>query len=158
MGAVVAGLLFLGLGWHVYSARKVDYALRARTEKMRQEMAKLEGEWEMVSGERDGQMLPEDLVKTGRRVSKDGEATVTIGNNPFMKAKYTVDPTKKPKAIDYTVLSEGPNKGKTVLGIYEIDGDTVKFCSAAVGKERPKEFSAPAGSGQTYSVWKKVKK
>src|SRR5437773_11578257 len=39
--AVVAGLLFLGLGWHVYSARKVDYALRARTEKMRQEMAKL---------------------------------------------------------------------------------------------------------------------
>ena len=42
--AVVAGLLFLGLGWHVYSARKVDYALRARTEKMRQEMAKLEAQ------------------------------------------------------------------------------------------------------------------
>src|SRR5437870_13326371 len=42
--AVVAGLLFLGLGWHVYSARKVDYALRARTEKMRQQMAKLEAQ------------------------------------------------------------------------------------------------------------------
>ena len=42
--AVVAALLFLGLGWHVYSARKVDYALRARAEKMRQEMAKLEAQ------------------------------------------------------------------------------------------------------------------
>jgi len=42
--AVVAGLMFLGLGWHVYSARKVDYELRARSEKMRQEMVKLEAQ------------------------------------------------------------------------------------------------------------------
>jgi type IV pilus assembly protein PilN len=42
--AVVAGLLFLGLVWHVYSARKVDAELRARTGKMRQEMAKLEAQ------------------------------------------------------------------------------------------------------------------
>jgi len=40
--AVVGGLMFLGLGWHVYSARKVDAQRRDRTEKMRQEMAKLE--------------------------------------------------------------------------------------------------------------------
>jgi sirohydrochlorin ferrochelatase len=30
--AIFAGLAFLGLGWHVYSARKVDAELRARTE------------------------------------------------------------------------------------------------------------------------------
>jgi type IV pilus assembly protein PilN len=40
--AVVAGLIFLLLGWHVYSVRKIDAELRARTEKTRQEMAKLE--------------------------------------------------------------------------------------------------------------------
>ncbi len=39
---VFAGLAFLGLGWHVYLARKADAELRARTERMRQEMAKLE--------------------------------------------------------------------------------------------------------------------
>src|SRR5580704_2269684 len=39
--AVVAGLIFLGLGWHVYSVRKVDAELRARTENNRREMAKL---------------------------------------------------------------------------------------------------------------------
>jgi type IV pilus assembly protein PilN len=42
--AFVAGLIFLGLGWHVYSVRKVDAELRARTDKMRQEMSKLESQ------------------------------------------------------------------------------------------------------------------
>jgi len=40
--AMLAGLLFAGLGWHVYSARKINAEQRARTESMRQEMAKLE--------------------------------------------------------------------------------------------------------------------
>src|SRR6266852_9400753 len=40
--AAVAGIVFIGLGWHVYSARKVDAALRARADKTRQAMAKLE--------------------------------------------------------------------------------------------------------------------
>jgi len=40
--AFFAGLAFLWLGWHVYTVRKIDAELRARTEKTRQEMAKLE--------------------------------------------------------------------------------------------------------------------
>src|SRR5882724_6661101 len=40
--AMIAGFVFLGLGWHVYSARKVNAEQRVRTEIMRQEMAKLE--------------------------------------------------------------------------------------------------------------------
>jgi type IV pilus assembly protein PilN len=53
---IVAGLAFLGLGWHVYSVRKVDAELRARTEKTRQEMAKLEEqrrELERYFGQKD---------------------------------------------------------------------------------------------------------
>jgi type IV pilus assembly protein PilN len=42
--AVIAGLTFLGLGWHVYSARKIHAEQRARTESMRQEMARLEAQ------------------------------------------------------------------------------------------------------------------
>jgi type IV pilus assembly protein PilN len=42
--AVFAGLAFLALGWHVYSVRKIDAELRARTQKTRQEMARLEGQ------------------------------------------------------------------------------------------------------------------
>jgi type IV pilus assembly protein PilN len=54
--AVVAGIIFLGLGWHVYSVRKIDAELRARTEKTRQEMARLgqqRGEVERYFGQKD---------------------------------------------------------------------------------------------------------
>jgi type IV pilus assembly protein PilN len=40
--AFIAAIVFLWLGWHVYTVRKVDEELRARTGKTRQEMAKLE--------------------------------------------------------------------------------------------------------------------
>src|SRR5713101_3688460 len=42
--AVFAGLVFLGLGWHVYSARKANAELRLRTEKTNREMATLQAQ------------------------------------------------------------------------------------------------------------------
>src|ERR1700730_17083903 len=39
---VIAGLFFLGIGWHVYSVRKADAAVREKVEKLRAEMAALE--------------------------------------------------------------------------------------------------------------------
>jgi uncharacterized protein (TIGR03067 family) len=123
----------------------------------KKEMAKLEGEWSMVSGNASGQSLPEEAVKSGKRVCKDGETTITISGRVYFKAKVTIDSTKKLKAIDYE-MTEGPTKGKTHLGIYELDGDTVKFCFAAPGKDRPTDFTAKEGSERTLSVWKKDKK
>jgi uncharacterized protein (TIGR03067 family) len=117
--------------------------------------AALEGEWSMVSGEIGGRPMPEAFVKTGRRVAKGDETTVTLGGRTFLTSKYTVDTSKKPYAIDYT-MTDGPTKGKTQLGIYELDGDTVRFCFAAPGKDRPTKFEARAGDEQTLSVWKKV--
>ena len=38
---VVAGIVFLALGWHVYSVRKADEALRTRIEQANREMAAL---------------------------------------------------------------------------------------------------------------------
>jgi len=35
-------------------------------------------------------------------------------------------------------LTEGPQSGKTVLAIYEVDSDCLKLC---VGDERPTRFS-----------------
>ena len=58
-----------------------------------------------------------------------------------------------PEAIDY-VLLEGPNKGKTLLGIYELTGDTLKSCFAAPGKDRPTDFATKAGDLRTLSAWK----
>jgi uncharacterized protein (TIGR03067 family) len=124
---------------------------------IKKEMTQLEGEWSMVSGKANGFSMPKETVKSGKRVAKDGETTITIGGQVYFKAKISIDPTKKPRAIEYT-MTEGPTKGKTHLGIYELDGDTVKFCFAAPGKDRPTEFTAEEGSDRTLSVWKRDKK
>jgi uncharacterized protein (TIGR03067 family) len=123
----------------------------------KKEMSDLEGEWSMVSGAANGQAMPKEFVKTGRRVAKDGETTITMGGRPYFKAKFSIDPTQKPKAMDYN-MTEGPTKGKTHLGIYELEGDTVRFCFAAPGRDRPTDFTAKRGSQRTLSVWKRDKK
>ena len=124
---------------------------------IKKEMALLEGEWSMMSGESNGFAMPKEAVSRGKRLAKDGETTIMFGDMVYFKAKFSIDPAKKPKAIDY-MMTEGPTKGKTQLGIYELDGDAVKFCFAAPGKDRPTDFTAKEGSQRTLSAWKRDKK
>jgi uncharacterized protein (TIGR03067 family) len=122
----------------------------------RKEMAQLEGEWSMVSGRANGIAMPEATVNSGKRVATDGETTITFGGQLYFKARFSIDPAKKPKSIDY-MMTDGPTKGRTHLGIYELDGDTVRFCFAAPGTDRPTDFTAEAGSQRTLSVWTRQK-
>ena len=122
----------------------------------KKDMAQLQGEWSMVSGSADGNAMPAAMRETARRVCKGDETTVTIGAQLLMKAKFTIDPSRKPKTIDYQMI-DGPTKGKKQLGIYELQGDTVKFCFGAPGSERPTDFTSKPGDGRTLSEWKRKK-
>jgi uncharacterized protein (TIGR03067 family) len=75
----------------------------------------------------------------------------------LFEGTVTIAPTKKPKTIDATQTSEGNNRGKTTLGIYEIDGNTMDVCSAGFRTERPTEFSSKPGSGHFLRVYKREK-
>src|SRR5215470_17683323 len=91
------------------------------TQAVKKDLALLQGEWSMVSGAANGESMPEDFRKQMKRICKGDETTATMGNQVFFRAKITLDPSKMPKTIDY-VMTEGFTKGKTQLGIYEIDG------------------------------------
>ena len=121
---------------------------------LKKEMAGLQGEWSMVSGSADGQPMPEEMVKQMKRVCKGDETTTTMAGQIFMKAKITIDPSKKPTTIDYQ-MTEGFTKGKKQLGIYELDGDIFKSCFGAPGAERPTDFTSKPGDHRTLSVWKR---
>ena len=54
-------------------------------------------------------------------------------------------------------MTDGPTKGKTQLGIYEVDGDTFRSCFASPGAERPTDFSSKPGEARTVSIWKREK-
>jgi len=126
------------------------------SEATKKDMAQLQGEWSMVSGSADGQPMPADMLKQMKRVCKGDEATTMMGTQVFLKAKITIDPSKKPKTIDYQ-MTDGFTKGKTQLGIYEVDGDTFKACFSKPGAERPTDFTTKPGDGRTLSVWKRDK-
>jgi uncharacterized protein (TIGR03067 family) len=66
-------------------------AAAAGAEDAKKEMAQLEGEWSMVSGEANGAAMPEATVKSGKRVAKDGETTISFGGQVYFKAKFSID-------------------------------------------------------------------
>ena len=142
-------MLFIGL-----TALSISSALAADDPAIKKDMAQLQGEWSMVSGSADGQPMPEPMRKQMKRVCKGDQITVMMGDQIFLRAKITLDPSKKPRTMDYD-MTEGVTSGKKQFGIYELDGDTFKACFAKPGAERPTEFKS--GEGRTLSVWKREK-
>ncbi|CAN5152224.1 hypothetical protein BH10PLA2_BH10PLA2_26140 [soil metagenome] len=123
------------------------------------ELKKLEGVWIMVSGEKEGEKLADEVVKKNN-ITWKGKKIETISphqSDEVIKATTKVDPAKSPKEMEW-VRDSGPDSGKTMYAIYEwIDGDQYRVCFALGGKERPKEFATKAGSGHLLHVWKRVK-
>ena len=131
----------------------VAVAARAEDkEAAKKDLEQLQGDWSMLSPNGSGETIPDS-----KRVCKGDETTVTFGGRLMMKAKFTLDPAKNPKTIDYAV-TDGQYKGKTLLGIYELNGDTAKFCFSSPGKDRPNNFTSTPGDGRISSVWKRAKK
>jgi uncharacterized protein (TIGR03067 family) len=117
------------------------------------ELARIQGAWRMVSAQRDGQPMPQSYITGAKRVAKGDKTTVLINGAVFLSARMSVDPTKRPKTIDY-LLTSGANRSKTQLGIYELTGDRLTLCFGKPNQERPDDFTAKPGSGRTLSVWK----
>jgi uncharacterized protein (TIGR03067 family) len=109
--------------------------------------AALAGQWSMVSCVRDGEPVPQAYVKFGKRVAAGNEVVVTIGPKQLVKATFAIDPTQEPKTIDYVFL-HGENQGQSPYGIYELEGDQLKFCFSAPGAPRPTDFSAGEAMGR----------
>lgn len=120
------------------------------------ELKKLEGTYTMVSGEQKGEKLSDQVVKNAKLTIVGDKHSVKVGDDTII-GTHKVDQAKKPAQIDATD-TEGPFKGKTVQGIYELDGDNFKVCFAEPGKDRPKEFSTKSGTGHILHVWKREKK
>jgi uncharacterized protein (TIGR03067 family) len=115
----------------------------------------MDGTWELVSGELGGQKFPEAVTKTLTLVL-DGEKYTVKSPGPDDKGTVKRDPSKTPKELD-VIGAEGPNKGKTFLAIYELDGDTLKVCYDLEGKKRPTEFKSAPDTKQFLAVYKRKK-
>jgi uncharacterized protein (TIGR03067 family) len=93
--------------------------------------------------------------KTIKLVIKDDKYTVTVGE-AVDKGTAKLNPKAKPKELDITG-TDGPNKGKTILAIYELDGDTLRICYDLTGKNRPTEFKTKEGTQLFLVTYKREK-
>jgi uncharacterized protein (TIGR03067 family) len=110
------------------------------------EMEKLQGTWKQIGYERDGVTEPRDEVGWEPRSTFVGDTfvvTLADGSIPI-RGTYKIDPTRNPKTVDWTDTI-GEDAGKTLLAIYQLDGDSFTFCAAYPGFERPTEFTTRPG-------------
>jgi uncharacterized protein (TIGR03067 family) len=146
--------LFCALGLAVSGGTGTRADDKADVEK---EFKKFHGVWTFESAEAGGRKTPADDLKGVTLTFAGDKYTVKRGDEVIQVGTQKLDPSKSPKAIDVTV-TEGLNKGAVMLGIYEIDGDTLKVCFDEEGKKRPTEFKSAPGSQTFVNVHKRAKK
>ena len=70
-----------------------------------------------------------------------GYSIIDRTNHIVDSGDYLVDEAASPQTMDI-VGREGPNAGRTMLAIYELDADRLTVCYDLDGKERPSEMQA----------------
>jgi len=115
----------------------------------------MDGTWLPSSAELGGKMFPDELRKSIKLEIKDNKYTVTVGK-AVDKGTVKLNSKAKPMEMDITG-TEGPNKDKTILAIYERDGDTLKMCYELSGKNRPTEFKSKEGTQLFLVTYKREK-
>ena len=109
---------------------------------MEEGIEKLQGTWAVVAIEQKGATVPAEQIEKAK-------LTLILTANGFTfkrpngdsEGTFQIDTTKKTKTID---LKGNFHKDKTVtmLGIYELEGDTLKVCVDE--KTRPSEYKSTA--------------
>ena len=96
----------------------------------------LQGTWQAVRLETGTGPVPDEVVRQLRYVFEESQVTLLEGDRTTGTGIIAVHPATSPKAID-VAMTEGPGRGQTARGIYEVAGDRLVLC---IGPERPSAF------------------
>lgn len=119
----------------------------------------LQGTWQVLE-EYHGDSGPDAEGKRCRLIFEGEKFTIMKDQTAIIEGTFSVDAAKTPSRIDMKVLKDDENErtGQTALGIYQIDGDKLKWCSAEPGRgERPTEFDSK-GTDYLLVVLERAKK
>ncbi len=114
----------------------------------KKEVEKLQGAWVLESA-----ILYDKAYYRPTVMKFQSDKVTTKYKNEESWGTFTVDPTKKLKEID--VRWGGKHLCR---GIYELDGDTLKICIAALeDRPRPTEFAGIIDVDQIFRTFKRQK-
>ncbi len=126
--AATALLALAVLGTGVTSPPRASAQDKAKSD---QEL--IQGTWEVVSGEKGGEKLPEEIVKAIKITFKGDKLSLAHGDDA-KEATFKLDPAKKPRHLDANI------DGKTIEAIYALEGKNLKICAGEPASPRPKDF------------------
>src|SRR2546423_689684 len=122
----------------------------------KKDLTQLQGDWTVAVMEEKGKKAPDEVIKEMAVQVKDDKLVVLEKGKAILEFRVKLDAAKKPRAVDFTYLT-GEDKGTTELGMYQLEGDTVKFCVNEKGKERPRDFTTGADNELNVVVLKRKK-
>jgi uncharacterized protein (TIGR03067 family) len=103
-----------------------------------QDLERLQGAWGLVRMVVDGKEVTDREVKTSYRLTfEGGRYAMQIAGRVQTKGEYRIDAAREPKVMDITP-SEGEDRGRTQLGIFRLEADTLTLC--VHDRERPRTF------------------
>jgi RNA polymerase sigma factor (sigma-70 family) len=153
LGIIVLILCLLWLRPRDAGARNTPAPGRPPTPSPQAEREKLQGDWRVVSVEKDGQALPDQGM---RFVFVGGEVTVFVQGFQAASMTYVLDPSPEPKAIDITSPVAG-----IWPGIYRGEGDSLRLCldqKPDTVRTRPTDFrTEPDGQSVFLYVLRRVR-
>jgi uncharacterized protein (TIGR03067 family) len=116
---------------------------------VKKEKERLQGTWQIVSAEEDGKA---NKQVSGFMIFKDDKLTlITTNDKKSIDSEYRLDPAKKPKEIDFTVVIDG--KKKVNQAIYSVIDDELRLCvgvykfdgNVVIEPVRPNQFDSTVG-------------
>lgn len=124
---------------------------------------KLQGTWEVVELIVYGKKADPKVIQGTKFVFAQDKLTIVPANANLAEFEkrvfsFKIDPKKKPAQIDLTAL-DGENKGAVSPGIYEIQGETLRWCQPddPKSKTRPTQFASPEKSDLYLFTLKRTK-
>ena len=102
----------------------------------------LEGAWVPVAASVSGQELLVAELRVKYLVLDGHDYSIIDRTNQVVdRGEYLVDTSASPQAIDI-VGRDGPNAGRSMLAIFEIEGNRLTVCYDLDGKHRPANMIA----------------
>jgi uncharacterized protein (TIGR03067 family) len=102
----------------------------------------LEGAWVPVAATVGGHSLLVGELRVKYLVLDSGGYSIIDRTNQVVDSgEYLVDVAVSPQTIDI-VGREGPNAGRTMLAIYQLEADRLTVCYDLDGTERPMDMQA----------------
>src|SRR5687768_11107136 len=107
-----------------------------------------DGVWKPISAALAGSKVPKPALNAiTLRISGTNYEVSVIGEKQPDRGTHALDESTTPKRI--TIIStNGPNKGQTFLGIYEVtDSNSLRVCYDLSGTAFPEKFESTADNG-----------